>query len=370
MADTINWNDPRSWSIPPTQEQQTGHGQGRMLYMGATGHYSGANTVSGSAPYGSYLTRQNAERIRSETGSYPKGATIIELDGTNSKPGTVAPVPNRTWSQFFSGVGSSDASREQQLWKQAQGVPVTPPQPTLPQQLQQRTDATNAAVADPRAAMQHGGLLPGNFQIPQYRPSYQPAKQPEPSYVAPRQSYDRPYELGSPITREREMAVNEWQSGPVYRLPTSIDDEVPFRSLPYRMGHETGFAMGYPQQRYEPPSGEDYRPRAADELRRELRDPQYQSRYNFQGMMDEREAQKMVQEADAEATRAQQTPQQEPQAGQPGTNTQSQSGAGQSGSNGHWTGAVQSIGYGHVIAQHNNGQWFLDYDTNSPWDLS
>lgn len=336
MADTIIWNDPRAWAIPNTDEQNS-----RLRkYGGSAGMPGAAYGAKGPA----VVTRQYAEQVRSQTGKYPPNSRIIEIDGSETnRPGEPPPFPSKSWGEFFTGSPSSAASREQQLWARASGQNPPPTIQTLPQQLNERRANVQSAVQDPRGAMSQPRIQQGQAYAPP-AVSRQPTATSDPyrpmGYVNARY---KP-EAGPGTSRAYDaMALTRTVDAEKYgsmTLPDGIED--------FKRGGRYDLM--------------EYRPRAADELRRELREPGYQSRYDFKGMMKEEEAQRMVQEADQAAQQ---------KAGQPATRTQSSStpvppAGSMHGQPSVWISA-RPIGGGHVAAQHLSGRWFLDYDLGSPW---
>jgi hypothetical protein len=336
MAGPIIWTDPQAWAIPNTDEQN------RQLRK-----YGGSSNMPGAA-YGAkgpaVITRQYAEQMRAKTGSYPKESRIIEIDGTETnRPGVSPPTPSKSWGEFLTGSPSSAAAKEQQIWARATGQNPPPTIQTLPQQLSERRAYTESVTQDPRGAMAQPRFQSGQAYAP-------PAVSRSP--VATSGAY-RPL---TGITYKHEAGPNTSSSYEAMGLTRTADAE--------RYG-----SMTLPQNiedinrggRYSPMAyGE--RPRAVDELRRELRDPMYQSRYDFKGIMAEQDAQQqMVQEADKAAQEARQN-----------SATTSQSGVTPAQGSMHgqqsvWIGS-RPIGGGNIAAQHVSGRWFLNYDLNNPWD--
>jgi hypothetical protein len=333
MADTIIWSDSRAWAIPNTDEQN------RQLRK-----YGGSSDMPGAA-YGAkgpaVVTRQYAEQVRSQTGKYPANSRIIEIDGTETnRPGVTPPSTGKSWGEFLTMSPSSAAAKEQQLWSRATGQNPPPTIQTLPQQLSERRGQTEAVIQNPRGAMAQPRFQAGQAYS-------------QPAISRPPVATSDPYRPLTGITYKHEAGPNTSNAYEAMRLTRSIDAEK-YGSVTLPQNIEDINRGG----RYSPMAyGE--RPRAADELRRELRDPMYQSKYDFKGVMAEQEAQQMVQEAD----KAAQESRQKPATTQSGVTPAQGSMHGQQS---EWISA-RSLGYGHSATQHRNGRWYLDYDINNPW---
>lgn len=358
MAGTIDWNDPRAWAIPNTDEQNS-----QLRKYGGSSNMPGAAYGSGGP---AVVTRQYAEQVRAQTGSYPPNSRIIEVNGTETNRPAVAPSTSRTWGEFFTGSPSSAASKEQQLWARATGQNPNPTIQTLPQQLSERRALTESVVRDPRGAMSQS-------QIPSYR-------QPESPAAGSSQSRPSSESIGGYSPRSEYSTGNGM---PMYGRNFQSDIPAYGRDFQSNMpmlgeGGAKGDRGGYGYLSQQQPATklvtisdgikmvvpDTGRSRGVEELRKELREPGYQSRYDFKGVMAEKDAQQMVQEADQDAQEAKQGP---------ATNNQSQttpvpSAGSMHGQQSPWISA-RPIGGGHVAAQHVSGRWFLDYDLGSPWGM-